>query len=164
MHDVIILVGTFPYPQEVSGYAAQWLSDMGSAASDNGITIQYCMAWPRHYLQSILVDAVNQIRVSGDYQPGNTQWRIGDTTILAEALGLAAFKDVSVLSVSITLVTHARTLARFPLTVFFTSRTFTLYLMRRSVSSRIPNLIPSWKQCLLLWLLVPWELETVWTQ
>ena len=73
---------------------------MGSAADSNGITIQYCMAWPRHYLQSILVDAVNQIRVSDDYQPGNTQWRIGDTTILAEALGLAAFKDVSVLTVS----------------------------------------------------------------
>ena len=77
---------------------------MGRAAEDNDITIQYCMAWPRHYLQSVLIDSVTQIRVSDDYQPGNTQWRIGDTTILAEALGLAAFKDVSFLP-----HTHTRT-------------------------------------------------------
>ena len=124
---------------------------------------QYCMAWPRHFLQGSSINRVTQIRVSGDYQPGNTQWRIGDTTILAEALGISAFKDVSVLTVSYLSVTHTRTHTRarshthkrqVPLTVFFTYRTFTLYLMRRSVSSRIPNLIPSWKQCLLLWLLV----------
>ena len=44
---------------------------------------------------------VTQIRVSDDYQPGNTQWRIGDTTILAHAVGLAAFKDVSSIANSI---------------------------------------------------------------
>ena len=70
---------------------------MGVAAQRSGVTIQYCMAWPRHFLDSLHIDSVTQVRVSGDYQPGNTQWRIGDTTILAEAVGLAAFKDVSCL-------------------------------------------------------------------
>ena len=53
------------------------------------------MPWPRHLLQSVEIPAVTQTRVSDDYTPGNSQWQIGDTTILANALGLAAFKDVS---------------------------------------------------------------------
>ena len=53
------------------------------------------MPWPRHLLQSVEIPAVTQTRVSDDYTPGNSQWEIGDTTILAHALGLAAFKDVS---------------------------------------------------------------------
>ena len=81
--------------QEVYQFAAKWLEAMGSAANDLDLNIQYCMAWPRHFLQGSSINRVTQIRVSGDYQPGSTQWRIGDTTILAEALGLAAFKDVS---------------------------------------------------------------------
>lgn len=59
------------------------------------------MPWPRHVLQSLEIPVVTQIRVSDDYQPGNTQWRIGDTTILAHAVGLAAFKDVSSIANSI---------------------------------------------------------------
>lgn len=52
------------------------------------------MPWPRHLLQSVEIPAVTQTRVSDDYTPGNYQWEIGDTTILATALALAAFKDV----------------------------------------------------------------------
>ena len=52
------------------------------------------MAWPRHVLQSVMIPTVTQIRVSDDYGPGNNQWIVGDTTILAHAVGLAAFKDV----------------------------------------------------------------------
>ena len=59
------------------------------------------MPWPRHVVQSLEIPVVTQIRVSDDYQPGNTQWRIGDTTILAHAVGLAAFKDVSSIANSI---------------------------------------------------------------
>ena len=70
-----------------------WLNEMGQAAIDVGLTIQYCMPWTRHTLQSVMNSAVTQIRVSDDYQPGNGQWQVGDTTILAHALGLAAFKD-----------------------------------------------------------------------
>ena len=52
------------------------------------------MPYPRHVLQSVTIPVVTQVRVSDDYTPGNDQWRIGVTTILAHAVGLAAFKDV----------------------------------------------------------------------
>ena len=70
-----------------------WLRQMGEAAQELGLTIQYCMPWPRHIMQSLEMPAVTQVRVSDDYRPGNTQWQIGHTTMLAHALGLAAFKD-----------------------------------------------------------------------
>ena len=46
-------------------------------------------------MQSVEIPVVTQTRVSGDYAPGNGQWMIGDSTIMAHAVGLAAFKDVS---------------------------------------------------------------------
>jgi hypothetical protein len=70
-----------------------WLKQMGAAAMRYDLTIQYCMPWPRHLLQSVEIPVVTQARVSDDYVPGNSQWEIGDTTILATALGLASFKD-----------------------------------------------------------------------
>ena len=71
----------------------QWLMQMGNAARSQGLTIQYCMSWVRHLLQTVEIPAVTQVRVSGDYQPNNSQWQIGDSTILADSLGIAAFKD-----------------------------------------------------------------------
>ena len=70
-----------------------WLMQMGTAAKELDLTIQYCMPWTRHLLQTVEIPVVTQVRASGDYQPQNSQWMIGDTTILAHALGLAAFKD-----------------------------------------------------------------------
>ena len=46
-------------------------------------------------MQSVEIPVVTQTRVSGDYAPSNGQWMIGDSTIMAHAVGLAAFKDVS---------------------------------------------------------------------
>ena len=34
-----------------------------------------------------------QARVSDDYQPGNSQWKIGVTSLIAHALDVAPFKD-----------------------------------------------------------------------
>lgn len=70
-----------------------WLKEMGLAAQELGLTIQYCMPWTRHVMASVEIPVVTQVRVSGDYQPGSKQWMIGDTAILSHALGLAAFKD-----------------------------------------------------------------------
>ena len=53
------------------------------------------MQWTRHVMQSVEIPAVTQTRVS-DYFQGTMSWVIGDTTILAHALGLAAFKDVRI--------------------------------------------------------------------
>ncbi|XP_041370298.1 uncharacterized protein LOC121384124 [Gigantopelta aegis] len=72
--------------------ARQWLVDMGAARKYN-IAIQYSGALPRHALQSVEVPSVTQVRVSADYMKDADQWKIGVTSILADALGLAPFKD-----------------------------------------------------------------------
>ena len=70
-----------------------WLLQMGQAASQNGITVQYCMPHMRHILQSLEVSAVTQVRASGDYLLNTEQWRIGGQSILLNALGLLPSKD-----------------------------------------------------------------------
>ena len=45
-------------------------------------------------MQSVEIPVVTQTRVSDDYSPSNSQWIIGDTIIIAHAVGLASFKDV----------------------------------------------------------------------
>ncbi|XP_077991614.1 uncharacterized protein LOC144445843 [Glandiceps talaboti] len=86
-----------------------WLLQMGHGASKNDMTIQYCMPMPRHVLQSVEVPAVTQsvevpavtqIRASNDYHPGNDNWRIGLSSILHYALGMAPYKDTHWTSVS----------------------------------------------------------------
>lgn len=76
--------------------ARTWLLQMGESAARHGIFLQYCMAYPRFYLQTLEVRAVTHIRASDDYGPGTRpdQWYMGDTSLLAYALGLAPFKDV----------------------------------------------------------------------
>lgn len=73
--------------------AEMWLRNMGRAAGAHGLTVQYCMPLPADVLETVEIPAVTQVRVSGDYHPGNGQWRIGTTSLLAWALGLAPFKD-----------------------------------------------------------------------
>ena len=58
-----------------------------------GLSIQYCMTYPRHVIQSAEIAAVTQMRVSEDYTPGNSQWHIGITSMLAYALALSPSKD-----------------------------------------------------------------------
>ncbi|CAF1064276.1 unnamed protein product [Adineta steineri] len=76
----------------------QWLISMGNAANLFNINIQYCMSLPRHALQSLEIDRVTQARVSDDYYVHIVnkipQWKIGISSMLANALGLAPFKDV----------------------------------------------------------------------
>ncbi|XP_053380271.1 uncharacterized protein LOC123527425 [Mercenaria mercenaria] len=72
---------------------AKWLTQMADAAQDSGIYIQYCMANPRHAMQSLLYPAVTQARVSNDYHPGDGQWSIGISSIFAAAMGVAPYKD-----------------------------------------------------------------------
>ncbi|XP_064616666.1 uncharacterized protein LOC135480695 [Liolophura sinensis] len=70
-----------------------WLMQMGEGAAKNDLTIQYCMSNPRHILQSLEISVVTQARVSTDYHPGLTNWNIGISSIFADALGVAPFKD-----------------------------------------------------------------------
>ena len=48
-------------------------------------------------MQSVTVPVVTQNRASRDYNPNNTQWQIGDSSILSHAVGLAPSKDVRTL-------------------------------------------------------------------
>ena len=71
-----------------------YLSQMNKAALACGVNIMYCMPLPAHYLISTMNAAVTQIRASTDYCPGSDQWKLGETSMLCWALGLAPFKDV----------------------------------------------------------------------
>jgi hypothetical protein len=70
-----------------------WLRQMGMAAAESGVTIQYCMPYPRHTLSSVELQAVTQVRSSDDYHPDNPQWKIGLSSLLAHSIGLAPSKD-----------------------------------------------------------------------
>ena len=69
-------------PLESATLAREWLMQMGTAAARHAITVQYCMAWPRHIMQSVELQAVTQARASDDYHPGSDQWRVGLTSML----------------------------------------------------------------------------------
>jgi len=72
----------------------RWLGQMDQAASQAGLHIMYCMALPSHYLASTLYPSVSRVRATNDYCPGNDQWKMGLSSMLSWALGLAPFKDV----------------------------------------------------------------------
>ncbi len=76
----------------------QWLMSMGEAAEQLNITLQYCMSLPRHILTALEIPRVTQTRVSSDYavhlENKEDQWSIGISSIFADAIGLAPFKDV----------------------------------------------------------------------
>ncbi|KAK6165976.1 hypothetical protein SNE40_022775 [Patella caerulea] len=73
--------------------AKTWMMEMGNAARKNGLTIQYCMEYPRHVMQSLEIPVVTQARVMQDNVPGSVNWQIGYSSIFAEAMGIAPFKD-----------------------------------------------------------------------
>jgi len=77
----------------------QWLKSMGAAADKVGINIQYCMSLPRHILQALEIPRVTHARASDDYavhlrDQSKSQWNIGISSMFADAIGLAPFKDV----------------------------------------------------------------------
>lgn len=74
--------------------ARTWLLQMGNAAANNGLTVQYCMSHCRHIMQSVEIPAVTNARASGDYHAGGDQWQpLGNTGIFAWALAIAPTKD-----------------------------------------------------------------------
>jgi hypothetical protein len=76
----------------------QWLMSMGEAADKLNINIQYCMSLPRHILTALQIPRVTHTRTSTDYavhlEGMADQWAIGISSMFADALGLAPFKDV----------------------------------------------------------------------
>ena len=70
------------------------MNNMASGMSSAGLTMQYCMALPRHFLQSSMYNNLTTIRVSGD-RFSSARW---DTFLyaseLASALGIWPWSDV----------------------------------------------------------------------
>eukprot|EP01006_Ploeotia_vitrea_P025487 TRINITY_DN58345_c0_g2_i1.p1 TRINITY_DN58345_c0_g2~~TRINITY_DN58345_c0_g2_i1.p1 ORF type:complete len:748 (-),score=61.40 TRINITY_DN58345_c0_g2_i1:94-2337(-) len=72
----------------------QWLLQMGRGAREAGLSIQYCMSWGRHILQSVEIPAVTQARASQDYAQGRSdQWQIGESSLFSWAVAIAPTKD-----------------------------------------------------------------------
>ena len=66
---------------------------MNEAAMSLNMTIQFSMSYTPAILQSTKMQAVTQIRGSGDYVCGGDTWRVGLTAMYYWALGAVASKD-----------------------------------------------------------------------
>jgi len=84
--------------REVPGRARAWQEGLDRAARERGMTLQWCMASPADFLQTVTLRNVTSIRTSGDYR-----YLIGPAALwawflygnaLARALGLLPYKDV----------------------------------------------------------------------
>ena len=86
-----------PPVQKNVSLGRNWLLQMGAGARKAGINIQYCSPFPRHMLQSVEIPNVVQVRASDDNALGRIEadenWRIGESSLLSYALGVAPFKD-----------------------------------------------------------------------
>ena len=71
-----------------------FLDNMAAALAQRGLTVQYCMASPRHFLQSVKHSNVTTIRASGDRFVPARWTNFLYTSRLATALGLWPFTDV----------------------------------------------------------------------
>ena len=76
------------------GLGDAFADGMAAASADHGLTMQYCMALPRHFLQGSKYSNLTTIRTSGDrFEPG--KWRpFLYTSQLAAALGMWPWCDV----------------------------------------------------------------------
>jgi hypothetical protein len=84
--------------REAPGRARAWQEGIDAAAHRHGRTLQWCMASPADFMQTVTLEHVTSIRTSGDYR-----YIIGSgalwawflyTNALARALGLTPYKDV----------------------------------------------------------------------
>jgi hypothetical protein len=80
------------------GRARAWQEGMDRAAAERGMTLQWCMASPADFLQTVTLSSVTSIRTSGDYRylfdnGLNWVWFLHGNAF-ARALGLHPYKDV----------------------------------------------------------------------
>jgi hypothetical protein len=104
-------VGTYLQNAGVFGYEQDWLDEQATAAytiddqnafMDNmallgnkfGLSMQYCMATPRHFLQSTEYDTLTTIRVSEDRFTRDKWDQFFYSSRLASAVGVYPFTDV----------------------------------------------------------------------
>jgi hypothetical protein len=84
--------------RERPGRARAWQEGIDAAARERGITLQWCMATPADFAQTVTLSQVTSIRTSGDHGYIATAGQLWawfcTTNALARALGLTPFKDV----------------------------------------------------------------------
>jgi len=84
--------------REYPGRAHEWQRHLDRAAGEHGLYLQWCMATPADFCETVALRNVASIRTSGDYRylfdnGLNWVWFL-HTNALARALGLNPFKDV----------------------------------------------------------------------
>ena len=84
---------TVPLVLNSTSFGREWLLQMNNGAVTHNLCIQYCMSYTRNILTTIELDGVTQARASDDYHPGNNQYRIGISSILASSIDIAPSKD-----------------------------------------------------------------------
>ena len=84
--------------REAPGRARAWQEGIDAAARRHGRTLQWCMASPADFMQTVTLERVTSIRTSGDYRyiiGSGALWAwFFYTNALARALGLTPYKDV----------------------------------------------------------------------
>jgi hypothetical protein len=70
-----------------------FLDNMAASLSRRGITMQYCMASPRHFLQSVKYNNLTSIRTSADRMARDKWTDFLYTSRLASAMGIWPFTD-----------------------------------------------------------------------
>lgn len=101
-------MGVLTYEQDWLGGEAQadvnlndsddFMDNMAAACSKKGLTMQYCMPLPRHYLQTSKYDNVTSIRTSGDRFSREKWNEFLYASRLAGALGVWPWSDVTMSS------------------------------------------------------------------
>lgn len=96
--------GVVTYEQDWLGAQAQtafnlndpdaFMDNMARATSENRLTMQYCMALPRHYLQTSKYDNITTIRTSNDRFTRSKWDEFLYASRLASALGVWPWSDV----------------------------------------------------------------------
>lgn len=86
--------------REEPGRAAAWQRALDEAAARRGLSLQWCMATPADFAESVHLGEIGSIRTSGDYRylydnALNWVWFLHGGA-LARALGLWPYKDVFV--------------------------------------------------------------------
>jgi hypothetical protein len=84
--------------REAPGRAAAWQRALDAAAARRGLSLQWCMATPADFAESVHLGQIGSIRTSGDYRylfdnALNWVWFLHGNA-LARALGLWPYKDV----------------------------------------------------------------------
>ena len=84
--------------REAPGRAAAWQRALDAAAARRGLSLQWCMASPADFAESVNLGEIGSIRTSGDYRylfdnALNWVWFLHGNA-LARALGLWPYKDV----------------------------------------------------------------------